>query len=226
MSLSEFAPYRQLIERTREIALLNGTAAMLYWDQQTFMPPKALEFRAEQLSYLGGRSHRLFTASEVGDWLQACEDAGLATGADEAMAANVRGWRRHHDRATRLPAALVEEYERAKIMGNMAWMEARQAFGVFAVRAVSRKNLYPDSATCRPLGLRGHPLRRAPRRFRARRARGGPANVICYPAPGGGRAARPGVRTQRAGSAGPAGGPLPGRGTGSVQPRGGGGLGF
>ena len=49
---------------------------MLYWDQQTFMPPKALEFRAEQLSYLGGRSHRLFTAPEVGAWLQTCEDAG------------------------------------------------------------------------------------------------------------------------------------------------------
>ena len=126
MSLSEFAPYRQLIERTREIALLNGSAAMLYWDQQTFMPPKALEFRAEQLSYLTGRSHRLFTATEVGDWLQACEDAGLTTGADDAVAANVRGWRRHYDRATRLPAELVEEYERAKVMGNTAWMEARR----------------------------------------------------------------------------------------------------
>ena len=42
------------------------------------------------------------------------------------MAANVRGWRRHHDRATRLPAELVEEYERAKVMGNTAWMEARR----------------------------------------------------------------------------------------------------
>ena len=126
MSLSEFAPYRQLIERTREIAWLNGSAAMLYWDQQTFMPPKALEFRAEQLCYLTGRSHRLFTAPEVGDWLQACEDAGMVAGADGAVAANVRGWRRHYDRATRLPAELVEEYERAKVMGNTAWMEARR----------------------------------------------------------------------------------------------------
>ena len=66
MSFSEFTPYARLIERAREIAWLNGSAAMLYWDQQTFMPPKALEFRAEQLSYLGGRSHRLFTAPEVG----------------------------------------------------------------------------------------------------------------------------------------------------------------
>ncbi len=126
MSFSEFAPYSHLIERTREIAWLNGSAAMLYWDQQTFMPPKALEFRAEQLSYLGGRSHRLFTAPEVGGWLQACEDAGLATGADGAVAANVRGWRRHYERATRLPVALVEEYERAKVMGNTAWTEARR----------------------------------------------------------------------------------------------------
>ena len=126
MSLTEFQPYRHLIERTREIALLDGSSALLYWDQQTFMPPKALEFRAEQLSYLGGRSHRLFTAPEVGNWLLACEDVGLATSDDTGVAANVRGWRRRYDRATRLPATLVEAYERAKVMGNTAWMEARR----------------------------------------------------------------------------------------------------
>ena len=126
MSLPESAPYRRMIDRTHEVALLHGTAALLYWDQQTFMPPKALDFRAQQLSYLGGRAHRLFTAPEVGDWLSACEDAGLAGGADGEVAANVRGWRRHYDRATRIPPELVEEYESAKVIGNTAWTEARR----------------------------------------------------------------------------------------------------
>ena len=134
MSLADFSPYSQLIERTNEIALLNSTSALLYWDQQTFMPPKALDFRARQLAYFSGQSHRLFTAPEVGGWITACEDAGLADRPDGGVAADVRGWRRHYDRATRLPAELVEAYESAKVMANTAWTEARRRsdFSLFA----------------------------------------------------------------------------------------------
>ncbi len=122
MSTTDSTPYRLLTERAREAALLNSTAALLYWDQQTHMPPKALDFRARQFAYLGGHAHQLFTAPEVGGWIGACEDAGF----DGEAAANVRAWRRHYDRATRLPIALVEEYERAKIIGNTAWTDARR----------------------------------------------------------------------------------------------------
>ncbi len=124
--MSHSAPYRQLRERAHEISLLHSTTALLYWDQQTFMPPKALDFRAEQLGYFSGQAHRLFTDPEVGGWIAACEDAGLATAADPDTAANVRGWRHDYDRATKLPADLVEAYERAKVVANTAWTEARR----------------------------------------------------------------------------------------------------
>ena len=134
MPATDFAPYRQLVERAHEAALLGSTAALLYWDQQTHMPPKALDFRARQFAYLGGRAHRLLTAPEFGDWLRDCEDAGLATDADAEVSANVRGWRRHYDRSARLSAELVEEYERAKVIANTAWTEARRRsdFSYFA----------------------------------------------------------------------------------------------
>ena len=131
---SNFAAYGHLKERAREIALLESTARLLGWDQQTYMPSKALDFRGEQLAYFNGRIHRMFTASEVGGWLSDCEDAGLTDGPDGEIAANVRGWRRHFERATRVPAELVEEYERAKIHANAAWEKAREQsdFSVFA----------------------------------------------------------------------------------------------
>ncbi len=134
MSSPDFSAYGHLHARAREIALLNSTAALLYWDQQTFMPTKALDFRAEQLSYFNGKAHAMFTAPEVGDWISACEDAGLADGPDVEMGTNVRGWRRHYARATRLPTELVERNERAKIHANAAWEKARDAsdFSAFA----------------------------------------------------------------------------------------------
>ena len=126
MATTDLPAYRALCERAREISLLQSTGALLSWDQQTYMPPKAMEFRAQQIAHFGGQAHRLFTAPEVGGWIAVCEDAGLATGPDPEAAANVRGWRRHHDRATKLPAALVEEYEATKVRANAAWEAARE----------------------------------------------------------------------------------------------------
>jgi carboxypeptidase Taq len=131
-SSASSAPYQSLCERAREIGLLESAAALLSWDQQTYMPPKALAHRAEQLGYFSGQAHRLFTAPQVGDWLRACEEEGFAEaagggdGQDETMAANVRQWRRKYDRDTRLPAELVEEFERARVIANEAWIEARR----------------------------------------------------------------------------------------------------
>lgn len=119
-----FAAYRKLQKRVREIAWLGGAAEALNWDLETYMPSKALGFRAEQLAYLGGRTHRLFTAKQVGAWLAECEAHGYA--AESGEAANVREWRRLYDRATKLPPALVEKSERARAHAREAWKQARK----------------------------------------------------------------------------------------------------
>ena len=40
--MTEFAAYRKLLDRAREIALGDSTAALLSWDEETYMPRKAL----------------------------------------------------------------------------------------------------------------------------------------------------------------------------------------
>jgi carboxypeptidase Taq len=120
---TSFAPYQKLLKRTREIALLGGAADLLAWDQETYMPPKALAFRADQLAHLSGLTHRLFVADTVGGWIKACEDHRFAPGSIEA--ANVREWRRAYDRATKLPASLVEEFQRTRAHAREAWVAAR-----------------------------------------------------------------------------------------------------
>jgi carboxypeptidase Taq len=129
--------YESLQQRFREVAGYNSTASLLAWDQETYMPPKAGAYRAEQLGQMAGLTHRLATAPEVGDWIAACEDH-LPPCADEeetAMrAANVREWRRDYDRATRLPSRLVEELARNTSLSREAWAQARHDsnFAAFA----------------------------------------------------------------------------------------------
>jgi len=121
---TSFAPYRKLLKRSHEIAWVFHAAEALNWDVETYMPPKGLDFRAEQFAYLGGHAHRLFTSKVVGDWLTECEQHGFAPESPEA--ANVREWRRRCDRATKLPASLVEKFQRARTHAREAWKEARQ----------------------------------------------------------------------------------------------------
>jgi carboxypeptidase Taq len=116
--------YEKLLKRTREIAFLTSSASALSWDQQTFMPPKALPYRAEQLAWLSGQAHRRFTAGAVGDLIAECEQAALPPESDAA--ANVREWRRLYDRATKVPPHLVEKLERTGALAREAWCEARQ----------------------------------------------------------------------------------------------------
>lgn len=118
-----FEPYGKLLERTKEIALAGSAASLLSWDQETYMPQKALAHRAEQLAFLGGWTHRMFTSPEVGDWIKACEDHGFAS--DSVERVNIREWRRHYDRQTRVSDKLIEAFERAKSLAREAWVRAR-----------------------------------------------------------------------------------------------------
>ncbi len=117
------AAYLQLSERSREVYLLRSVAGVLSWDFETYIPPKAVPYRADQLSYLEAKAHTLFTEPSVGDWLKAVEEVGFDPSSEEG--ANIREWRRSYDRATKLPVELVEEFEKTRTIAREAWVQAR-----------------------------------------------------------------------------------------------------
>jgi carboxypeptidase Taq len=117
------AAYLHLCERSREVYLLRSVAGVLSWDFETYIPSKAVPYRADQLSYLEAKAHTLFTEPCVGDWLKAAEQFSFDPGSEEA--ANIREWRRSYDRATKIPVALVEEFEKTRTIAREAWVQAR-----------------------------------------------------------------------------------------------------
>jgi carboxypeptidase Taq len=116
--------YEKLQARAREVYLYRSAVALLQWDEETYLPSKAVAYRAEQLGFLEAKAHLLATEPQVGDWLKECEDQGFA--ADSDLGANVREWRRDYDRATKLPVALVEEFEKVCALARDAWKHAKQ----------------------------------------------------------------------------------------------------
>lgn len=116
--------YESLRTHLHKAHLLASTSALLAWDQETYLPKGGGDVRAEQLALLAELQHERATDPRVGDWLAQCEaDARLQH--DQDALANVRGWRRDYDRATRLPSALVQELAEVESKAQQAWAVAR-----------------------------------------------------------------------------------------------------
>jgi len=129
--------YLKLCERSREVYLIRSVAAVLTWDLETYIPSKAVEYRADQLSYLEAKTHTLFTDKAVGDWLTASEQYGFNPDSEEY--ANIREWRRAYDRATRIPVSLVEEFEKTRTLARDAWIRARNESNLVSLNLIWKR---------------------------------------------------------------------------------------
>ena len=49
--------YDELLERLKDIDLVNQIGGLLGWDQEVLMPPKAAKLWAEQLSWISRSGH-------------------------------------------------------------------------------------------------------------------------------------------------------------------------
>jgi carboxypeptidase Taq len=118
--------YAGLIISIKEIALLSSAAAVLQWDEETQMPPKAAEHRGNQVSLIARMTHEQFTSPRIGEMLAAIEQSDLVREREDDVAANVREIRRKYDRATKIPPKLVEEMSKTAILAHHAWIDARK----------------------------------------------------------------------------------------------------
>ncbi len=115
---------QQLKTRLGEIRDLNKAAALLGWDQQTYMPPGGAAARAEQLATLQKTAHAWFIADEIGELIEALRGAGWDYDSDEASL--VRVVSRDHEKARKVPGELVAEFARVTALAYEAWAKARQ----------------------------------------------------------------------------------------------------
>ncbi|MBI4278131.1 MAG: carboxypeptidase M32, partial [Armatimonadetes bacterium] len=136
---------------------LRAAAAVLGWDQETYMPPGGAVGRAEQLGTLNRIAHEMFTSASMGDLLAAAEAelSGLDPDSDEA--ALIRMTRRDYDRARKLPPDFVAERARARSLSTQVWQQARQDNDFTSFWPYLRQMFDFARRTADYLGYRDHP---------------------------------------------------------------------
>jgi len=132
--------YRELLALYRERCLIESCASLLDWDAETYLPRGGVELCAEKQALLARLEHERATDPRMAELLAEAE-AGTGAGSlarpgaegagecdpAEVRAANLRELRREHEKAVRVPVALVEEMARATTLAQGAWEAAHES---------------------------------------------------------------------------------------------------
>jgi len=133
--------FNELKARLLEVTDLYSAAALLYWDQATYMPPGGAEARGRQLAALSQLAQERFTDPAVGRLLDELQPYAESLPDDSDEASLVRVTRRQYQRATRLPAAFVAEVSQHAARSFQAWTTARPANDFAAMQPLLEKTL-------------------------------------------------------------------------------------
>jgi carboxypeptidase Taq len=131
----------ELKRRLLEVSDLDCAAAVLGWDQATYMPRGGAAARARQRATLGRLAHERFTDPAIGRLLDGLGRyaEGLPDSSDEA--GMIRVVRRDYDKATKVPSEFVARWDEHGSISYDAWTRARPAGDFAAMRPFLEKGL-------------------------------------------------------------------------------------
>ena len=136
-SHGELTAYAELLTRLRTVRDLGGAAAVLVWDQMTYMPPGGAAARGRQLGTLERLSHELFTEQRIGDLLGELETSSDFRDDDGLL----RLVRRQYERAVRVPSSFAAEVSAHTTEAYEVWAQARPNNDFAAVQPYLERTL-------------------------------------------------------------------------------------
>ncbi|MBI1928601.1 carboxypeptidase M32 [Candidatus Poribacteria bacterium] len=135
------AKLQKLKTRLIEIDDLGSAAALLHWDQSTYMPPGGAPARARQLATLGRLAHEKFTDPAIGQLLEDLRPYEESLPYDSDEASLIRVARRGYEKAVKVPSAFVATFRSHTAESYQVWTKARPANDFNAVQPYLEKTL-------------------------------------------------------------------------------------
>ncbi len=117
--------YQQLVTRLEDIQNLGKAAAVLGWDQQTYIPPASVEPRAHQLETLSRISHAMFVSEETARLLEDAAKEVEGADYDSNEASMIRVVSQDYEEQVKLPTEFVAEMSRTTTLAHEVWAKAR-----------------------------------------------------------------------------------------------------
>ena len=119
--------YNKLLERNKNLIVLGSAEAIINWDMETMMPPRAVELRSEQLALLSQIHHKMSISPATGKLLDAILEHLKHETLGEAEKRNVQLIKKNYDEQTMLPTRLVTAIAKQQALTVNIWKKAKAA---------------------------------------------------------------------------------------------------
>lgn len=130
--MSESKPqkkYQNLAQESKETYTLESISNILHWDQETYLPEKGAEHRANQIELLSEIIHKRKTATSFKKKLEELIDLEsgtiLCNDLEERQIAALKAWRKDFNQATKLPTEFVQEGAKLVSQSAPVWVKAK-----------------------------------------------------------------------------------------------------
>ncbi len=117
-----------------EVSDLNNAAAVLAWDQATYMPPGGAPARGRQMAALARIAQEKFIDKKIGKLLDDLRPYEESLPYDSDEASLIRVTRQDYERAVKIPPEFVAEFNVHSAETYQMWTEARPADDFARVR--------------------------------------------------------------------------------------------
>jgi carboxypeptidase Taq len=146
-----------IYKEQKDLSNFGGIAALLGWDQMTYMPPKGIEERSEQISLISRLAHEKFISDKLWNHVRKLADTSILNTLEEKDKIVVIRLEKDIEKARKIPTDFVEEMSKATSLAYGAWQEAREKnkFIVFAPHL--EKIVELEKKYCGYMSLPGHP---------------------------------------------------------------------
>jgi len=124
-----------------EASDVGSAAAVLSWDQTTYMPAGGAPARGRQLATLARLAHEKRTAPAIGRLLDALRPYEESLPYDSDDASLIRATRREYEQAIKVPAEFVSRQNEHAAASYQAWTKARPANDFAGVRPLLEKTV-------------------------------------------------------------------------------------
>ncbi|MDB5229540.1 MAG: thermostable carboxypeptidase 1 [Chitinophagaceae bacterium] len=115
--------YNRYKDKLQRIADIKYAAAVLQWDQETYLPSKGNEARARQLATLNETAHQLFSEDEFGKLL---DELSVADNLDTKQKRNVELTFEDYHKQKKYTGAFVRKMSETVSRSFYSWIDARK----------------------------------------------------------------------------------------------------
>lgn len=130
MAKKSKTPFSEVHELSKTATLFESIHNLLEWDQETYMPKEAIDYRGQQLELMASLVHKHRTSPSFKKALSKL--INLETGAIEddtltiEQIAAAREWRRDYLKSSKLPSSFVKQLAKLSSKSIHVWSEAKR----------------------------------------------------------------------------------------------------